>query len=89
MATPDSVIAKLQVLKDLSNITTNKNNPDVTSAVKSLIDGYSKGGVPIEVLTEAEMTALLETAGVGSVYKYGGTSGTYESGTLYIVEESE
>lgn len=45
--------------------------------------------VPTEVKTEAEMTALLETADVGSVYKYTGESGTYENGALYVVEESE
>lgn len=45
--------------------------------------------LPIEISTEAEMTALLKTAEVGSVYKYTGTTGTYENGALYVVEESE
>ena len=45
--------------------------------------------LPIEVSTEAEMNALLETAEVGSVYKYTGETGTYENGALYVVEESE
>lgn len=45
--------------------------------------------VPMEVETEAEMTALLETAEIGSVYKYIGASGTYETDALYVVEESE
>lgn len=45
--------------------------------------------LPIQIATEAEMTALLETAEVGSVYKYTGESGTYENGALYVVEESE
>ena len=44
--------------------------------------------LPIVVLTEADMTALLETAEVGSVYKYAGESGTYENGALYIVGEN-
>lgn len=44
--------------------------------------------LPIEVATEAEMTALLETAEVGSVYKYTGTTGTYENGALYVVESA-
>lgn len=43
--------------------------------------------LPIEVSTEAEMTALLETAEIGSVYKYTGETGTYENGALYVVEE--
>lgn len=46
--------------------------------------------LPIEISTEAEMTALLESAAVGSVYKYvGETTDTYENGVLYLVEESE
>lgn len=45
--------------------------------------------LPIEVSTESQMNSLLNTAEVGSVYKYTGTSGTYENGALYVVEESE
>jgi hypothetical protein len=44
---------------------------------------------PIEISTEAEMTALLETAEIGSIYKYTGESGTYENGALYQVEVGE
>ena len=43
--------------------------------------------LPVEVATESEMTALLETAPLGSVYKYVGESGTYENGELYILRE--
>ena len=43
--------------------------------------------IPIEVSTEAEMTALLENGEVGGVYKYTGTTGTYENGALYVLEE--
>ena len=42
--------------------------------------------LPIEIPTESEMTALLATADIGSVYKYAGTTGTYENGALYVVE---
>ena len=45
--------------------------------------------LPIKVATESAMNALLATAEVGSVYKYIGTTGTYENGALYVVEESE
>ena len=48
--------------------------------------------LPIEISTEAEMTALLDTADIGSVYKYAEDaedSGTYEKGALYIVEAVE
>lgn len=43
--------------------------------------------LPIEISTEAEMTALLTSGVVGGVYKYvGETTDTYESGALYLLE---
>lgn len=45
--------------------------------------------VPIEVSTEAEMTKLLTSGKVGSVYKYTGTTGTYENGALYVLEATD
>lgn len=45
--------------------------------------------LPIEVATEEEMNALLETAGIGDIYKYTGETGVYENGALYVVEEGE
>jgi hypothetical protein len=45
--------------------------------------------IPIEVSTEAEMTALLQNGEIGGVYKYTGTTGTYENGALYVLEEEE
>ena len=47
----------------------------------------SDSPLPIEVSTEAEMTALLTSGEVGGVYKYTGTTGTYENGALYVLEE--
>lgn len=86
MATPGSVKIKIQDLIDSANATTAKDDDNLTDCVNSLIEGYGQGGIP-EILTEAEMTALLETAEVGSVYKYVGEStDTYENGGLYIVE---
>lgn len=43
--------------------------------------------IPTEVSTEADMTALLESGEVGGVYKYVGTTGTYENGAYYVLEE--
>ena len=43
--------------------------------------------IPKEIATEAEMDKLLEVAEIGSVYKYVGVTGKYESGSIYIVEE--
>ena len=52
------------------------------------VEGGASGS-PIEIATEAEMTKALETAEVGTIYKYTGTTGTYEKGALYIVEAGE
>ena len=44
--------------------------------------------LPINVSTETDMNALLESGVVGAVYKYTGATGTYESGAYYVLEES-
>jgi hypothetical protein len=46
MATAESVKAKIQGLIDQSNEATGKTDPDLTSAVGSLISGYGQGGGP-------------------------------------------
>lgn len=57
---------------------------EYASEIRS-IEGRSP--MPIEISTEAEMTALLETAEVGSVYKYVGEStDIYVKNALYMVE---
>ena len=80
-------------LLSAANAKTGKTDVTLTDAINTLVEGYGKGAevadspLPIEVVTEAEMTALLETAEVGSVYKYTGeTTDTYENGALYVVE---
>ena len=50
-------------------------------------EGFGDSPLPIEVTTEVEMNVLLENAEIGSVYKYTGETGAYESGTLYVLEE--
>lgn len=53
----------------------------------AILGGASGSSLPIEISTEAGMTALLETAPIGAVYKYVGEStDTYENGGIYIVE---
>ena len=52
------------------------------------LKGAGDSPIPIEVAREEEMTALLETEEVGSVFKYTGeTTDNYIKGELYIVEE--
>lgn len=85
--TADSIKAKLQSLIDKANETTGNTDADLTDAVNRLCVGYA---TPIEITTEADMTALLENGEVGSIYKYTGeTTATYENGGLYIVEAVE
>lgn len=43
-------------------------------------------GIPQEISTENEMTALLVPANIGKAYKYTGTTGTYTNGNIYVVE---
>lgn len=69
-----------------------KMKTDIVITVPSNSGGggtVKDSALPIEVATEAEMTALLESGEVGGVYKYTGTTGTYENGALYVLEEEE
>lgn len=45
------------------------------------------GGLPIDITTDAEMTNALTEANVGKVYKFTGTSDTYETDAIYIISE--
>lgn len=75
--------------------TTLKTETTLTGNGTHDIAGYEIANVnvadnplPIEISTETEMTALLETAEVGSVYKFTGeTTDTYENGAIYVLEE--
>lgn len=60
--------------------------PDIVVEVAELPEAevVEDSPLPIEVETEAEMTSLLESGEAGGVYKYTGTTGTYETGALYI-----
>ena len=42
--------------------------------------------LPIVVSSKEQMDALLTNGTVGGVYKYTGTTGTYENGALYVLE---
>lgn len=81
------------VLLDLTTdtVTANKLPKGITAHDRSgaPIIGTAEvnSATPIEVSTEAEMTALLTSGEVGGVYKYTGTTGTYENGALYVLEE--
>ena len=44
--------------------------------------------LPIKVGSEIEMNALLTNGTVGGVYQYTGTTGTYENGALYVLENN-
>lgn len=58
----------------------------ILATINALPDKISS--VPIESTSEEDMNTLLETAEVGSVFKYtGATTDTFENGAYYIVEE--
>ncbi len=64
---------------------------ELLSMVDELPEGESRSPMPIEVSTEAAMSAILASAtskDVGAIYKYTGKkSATYKYGALYIIEE--
>lgn len=64
-----------------------KNKKMVTDIIVTVPEAEDTA-LPIEVSTEAEMTALLESGEIGGVYKYTGETGTYENGALYVLEEA-
>ena len=63
------------------------NGKKMTTDVVIEVPTATDSPLPTEVATEAEMTALLTSGEVGGVYKYTGTTGTYENGALYVLEE--
>lgn len=82
---PDGYIQPSGIL-----VVTENGEYDVTRYAKVDVDVPipQDSDVPPEIATEAEMTVLLDTAAVGSVYKYvGETTDKYENGVMYIVEE--
>lgn len=66
-------------------IANKKMKTDIVITVPEAESG-TDSAIPIAVSTEAEMTALLTSGEVGGVYKYTGTTGTYENGALYVLE---
>lgn len=83
----------LKEIADAVRLRTGKTDAILTKNIASEIENIPgstlpDSPLPIEISTEEEMTALLETAEIGSVYKYVGTTGIYENGALYVVEEN-
>ena len=52
------------------------------------ITGTLVKAIPIDIDSDAGMSAVLIAANVGKCYRFTGTTGTYKNGDLYIVEES-
>lgn len=69
-------------------ITENGTHDVSTYASAKVNVPVSEVNIPVEIATEAEMNSLLESGTVGSVYKYTGTTGTYETGAYYMLEVS-
>lgn len=60
---------------------------DVADYAEAVVDVPSQAGNPIEVATDTDMTNALTQDNVGKVYKFTGTSDTYETNAIYIIEE--
>jgi hypothetical protein len=74
-------------VKPSGNLHITKNGSFDVTDKKSVSVNVANIPVPTDVLTEKYMTALLDTAEPGSIYRYvGGESDVYEYGALYIVE---
>ena len=83
----DKVICNKSDLVNIANSVRTKlgvTNPYYVSDLSGAIDSIAV--TPIEISTDAEMEAVLTSNNVGKVYKFTGTSDTYTSGDLYIVE---
>jgi hypothetical protein len=59
-----------------------KNPQDFRAEIESITTGTS-GTLPPEVTSEEDANALA----IGSVFTYKGTTGTFENGVMYLVEE--
>lgn len=59
----------------------------LTGKLKTYIN--NNANVPMEVMTESKMNAILADGAnnLGKVFIYKGTTGTYKNGDIYIVEE--
>lgn len=84
---PASEGALLGTIHDVNFIAENIKKDTSIFGVVGTYKGGTDSPLPLEVSTEAEMTALLTSGEVGGVYKYTGTTGTYENGALYVLEE--
>jgi hypothetical protein len=81
----DSLVASFDVGTATLPVKDLKMKTDIVITVPKA-EGGTDSAIPIEVATEAEMTALLTSGEVGGVYKYVGATGTYENGALYVLE---
>lgn len=68
-------------------ITENNKTYDVTNYASASVNVPTLEGSPIEVATDTDMTNALTQGNLGKVYKFTGTSSTYETGAIYIISE--
>ena len=94
----DFATAQVDVAGESATLVTKEITENGTyNATDDNADGYSSvvvnvpslKGNPIEVATDEEMTNALTEANLGKVYKFTGTSSTYETDAIYIVSEVE
>ena len=83
-AAPEGAV--IDTLQDQNFVPSNIKNGIEIFGVTGEYEGTADSALPIEVSSEIEMNALLSSGTVGGVYKYTGTTGTYENGALYVLE---
>lgn len=89
---------EIEIVKEKPNLITKETAENgIYNATNDNADGYSSfvvnvpslKGNPIEVATDEEMTNALSEDNIDKVYKFTGTSSTYETDAIYIVSEVE
>lgn len=77
-------------LIDLTNDTVTSSSLEIGETAHSrsgsVITGTLVKAIPIDVNTDAGMSAVLIADNVGKCYRFTGTTGTYINGDLYVVE---
>lgn len=74
------------ITKEITENGTYKASDDGADGYSEVVVNVAQGN-PIEVTTDTDMTNALVEDNLGKVYKFTGTSDTYDNNAIYIIEE--
>lgn len=74
------------ITKEITENGTYKASDDGADGYSEVVVNVAQGN-PIEVTTDQEMTNALVEDNLGKVYRFTGTSDTYDNNAIYIIEE--